>query len=144
MKNQETAMTDHENVTVEGEATETLKLEIASFPESWEKLTHAAGLGADIILSGDIASRKRELALVAYNVLGFAAGQVLGASSEAVTTDEQEDWTDDRAGQELRLLSRRVPSPGANAITVPNFIKRQLVKWAVKKVMEFGEQFLAG
>lgn len=131
-----------EQVKVEGEETPSTALEIASFPSKWEKLTYAAGLGADIILSGEIASRKRELALVAYNVVGFAAGQVLGANAEAVTDGDESELTDVEAGKELRLISSRVPASGSEAITVPPFIRKALVKWAIRKLEEFADQFL--
>lgn len=137
-------MSERENVTVEGQDNTPgfTKLEIPSFPVSWEKLTYAAGLGADIILSGEAASRREELALVAFNIVGFAAGRVLTGNGEALVT-ETEVWTDQQAGAEMRLLSSRVAPPGSQAIAVPVFIKRALVRWAVKKIVEYGEQFLS-
>jgi hypothetical protein len=134
-------MSEHEHVTVERADDLTNKLEIVAFPSSWEKLTYAAGLGADIILSGEAASRREELALVAFNIVGFAAGRVLTGNGEALAT-ETEEWTDQQAGAEMRLLASRVAPAGTQAIAVPAFIKRALVRWAVKKVIEFGEQYL--
>lgn len=143
-------MSEKEEVRVDGQPaggtatpSTTANLEIPDYPKSWEKLVNAFGLGADIILAREFVARKHELGLVALNVAGHAAGQVLRSDSDAITTDEP-DWTAERVGAEMKLLSSRVPPAGAEAIVVPAFIKRQLVRWAVNYLQQLAEDYLAG